>query len=112
MGVDDLPRRLRRTARLHRGALELQTPAPTRALRDLCSWAVEKGIELDALTVGGPSLEQVYLRLTGEDADGREFGGEDAEGRDFTGEDAEGPEFGREDPGAREPAGEDADDRG
>jgi ABC-2 type transport system ATP-binding protein len=72
VGADRLPEGLRRTARVHRGALELRTLAPTRTLLELCAWAVEQGIELASLTVSGPSLEQVYLQLTGEDSDGSE----------------------------------------
>jgi len=67
-----MPEGLRRMARVHRGALELRTLAPTRTLLELCAWAVEEGIELASLTVSGPSLEQVYLQLTGEDSDGSE----------------------------------------
>jgi ABC-2 type transport system ATP-binding protein len=47
------------------GAAEIRTVEPTRALHALTSWAVERGLELEALTVGRPSLEDVYLRLTG-----------------------------------------------
>jgi hypothetical protein len=47
------------------GSIEIHTRTPTRALFDLCSWAVEHGIELEALQVSGASLEQVYLQLTG-----------------------------------------------
>jgi hypothetical protein len=38
---------------------------PTRALHVLTGWALDRGEELDALTVTRPSLEDVYLRLTG-----------------------------------------------
>jgi ABC-2 type transport system ATP-binding protein len=31
----------------------------------LTTWAVERGLELDGLTVARPSLEDVYLQLTG-----------------------------------------------
>jgi hypothetical protein len=31
----------------------------------LTGWALDRGEELDALTVTRPSLEDVYLRLTG-----------------------------------------------
>ncbi len=72
MGAEQLPPGLRRVARAHQGALELRTGTPTGTLLELCAWAVEHGIELASLTVSGPSLEQVYLQLTGEDADGGE----------------------------------------
>jgi ABC-2 type transport system ATP-binding protein len=47
------------------GAAEIRTEEPTRTLHALTSWAVERGIELEALTVGRPTLEDVYLQLTG-----------------------------------------------
>jgi ABC-2 type transport system ATP-binding protein len=49
------------------GHAELRTQAPTRALRDLTSWAVERGLELEGLEVSRPSLEDIYLELTGGD---------------------------------------------
>jgi ABC-2 type transport system ATP-binding protein len=47
------------------GAAEIRTEHPTRTLHSLTSWAVERGLELEALTVARPTLEDVYLRLTG-----------------------------------------------
>ena len=44
--------------------VELATTEPTRALHVLTGWALDRGEELDALTVTRPSLEDVYLRLT------------------------------------------------
>jgi ABC-2 type transport system ATP-binding protein len=90
-GAEELPPRLRRMARMHRGGVELLTPAPTRALLELCTWAVERGIELASLTVSGPSLEQVYLQLTGEEPDGRGFTGEEEpRGRELAGKEPDG----------------------
>jgi ABC-2 type transport system ATP-binding protein len=43
----------------------LRTGEPTRALNALTGWALARGEELDALTVTRPSLEDVYLQLTG-----------------------------------------------
>ena len=40
----------------------------TTALRSLTDWAVAQGVDLDALTVTRPSLEDVYLELVGDDA--------------------------------------------
>ena len=53
----------------------LSTPEPTAALHRLTGWALERGVELPALEVRRPSLEDVYLRLVGAatteaDADG------------------------------------------
>ncbi len=45
----------------------VRTAHPTTVLRDLTQWAIARGEELDGLTVARPSLEDVYLQLTGED---------------------------------------------
>jgi ABC-2 type transport system ATP-binding protein len=42
----------------------VHTETPTEVLHRLSSWAVERRIELPALTVSRPSLEDVYLELT------------------------------------------------
>ncbi|WKZ82032.1 MAG: ABC transporter ATP-binding protein [Acidimicrobiia bacterium] len=39
---------------------------PTRALHELTDWALRQGVVLDSLAVTRPSLEDVYLQLTGE----------------------------------------------
>jgi ABC-2 type transport system ATP-binding protein len=66
--AEHLPAGLGVPLQLPGGILELRTGSPTRLLLELCSWAVARSVELDSLSVGGPSLEQVYLHLTGEDA--------------------------------------------
>ena len=43
-----------------------QTTEPTRRLYELTAEAVERGEELDELEVRRPTLEDVYLELTGE----------------------------------------------
>ncbi len=48
-------------------ALMLRTFEPTAALHALTGWATERGLELDGLEVSRPSLEDIYLELTGED---------------------------------------------
>jgi len=40
----------------------------TRDLHRLTSWAVERDVRLDGLSVTPPSLEDVYLELTGDSA--------------------------------------------
>ena len=40
------------------------TPEPTKALHQLTGWAVERGQELESLSVRRPSLEDIYLELT------------------------------------------------
>jgi ABC-2 type transport system ATP-binding protein len=49
------------------GRMVLRTEEPTRCLNALTGWALERGIELDHLEVSRPSLEDVYLELTGEE---------------------------------------------
>lgn len=70
-GVDWLPAGLRSIATMHAGTVELRTLQPTRTLLELCAWAVEHEIELASLVVNGPTLEDVYLQLTGGDGNGQ-----------------------------------------
>ncbi len=51
------------------GDVELGAPEPMRALHDLTGWALDHNVELESLSVARPSLEDVYLRLTGEPSD-------------------------------------------
>jgi ABC-2 type transport system ATP-binding protein len=46
------------------------TPEPTKALHQLTGWALERGQELESLSVRRPSLEDIYLELTESPADG------------------------------------------
>jgi ABC-2 type transport system ATP-binding protein len=47
------------------GVAELRTQDPTRALHELTAWAIGRDVALEGLEVGRPSLEDVYLELTG-----------------------------------------------
>lgn len=47
--------------------LSLRTPEPTADLHALSGWATERDLELDRIEVSRPSLEDIYLELTGED---------------------------------------------
>ena len=47
------------------GTYLLETDDPTRAVYDVTGWALDQGVELDLLEVAQPSLEDVYLELTG-----------------------------------------------
>ncbi len=49
------------------GLVTVETADPTRALHRLTGWALQRGAALDRLTVERPSLEDIYLRLTGQD---------------------------------------------
>jgi ABC-2 type transport system ATP-binding protein len=46
--------------------VRVRTGSPTRDLRDLTGWALDRGVELTGLELRRPSLEDVYLELTGE----------------------------------------------
>jgi ABC-2 type transport system ATP-binding protein len=47
------------------GRVYLRTSDPTRSLNELTSWALEQGVGLERLEVSRPSLEDIYLELTG-----------------------------------------------
>jgi ABC-2 type transport system ATP-binding protein len=51
------------------GSIELRSGDPTNDLHAITGWALENNIELVDLSVRRPSLEDVYLELTGGDAD-------------------------------------------
>jgi ABC-2 type transport system ATP-binding protein len=51
------------------GFVELATDDPIRVLHQLTGWAIDNGVEVDGLEVTRPSLEDVYLRLTGAPGD-------------------------------------------
>ena len=63
---DDLPLPEGVTSVVRGGAVEFAVDEPTRVLRDLAEWALARGEELAGLTVLRPSLEDVYLALTGD----------------------------------------------
>jgi ABC-2 type transport system ATP-binding protein len=50
------------------GVVELTSEEPTRDLHDLTGWALEKGTPLERLEVRRPTLEDVYLEITGGEA--------------------------------------------
>jgi ABC-2 type transport system ATP-binding protein len=56
-----------RGARLTGSQVEIEVEALTRSLYELTGWAVQRGLELEGLEVDRPSLEDVYLELTGDD---------------------------------------------
>jgi ABC-2 type transport system ATP-binding protein len=47
------------------GTAELKTDDPTRAAHEVTSWALDRGITLDLFEVTQPTLEDVYVELTG-----------------------------------------------
>ncbi|MEQ8840054.1 MAG: ABC transporter ATP-binding protein [Acidimicrobiales bacterium] len=48
--------------------IEITTTAPTADLAHITAWARDRGLELAGLQVNSTELEDVYLRLVGEDA--------------------------------------------
>ena len=47
------------------GAFRLSTDEPTKIVHELTGWALDHGVTLEVLEVSRPSLEDVYLELTG-----------------------------------------------
>jgi ABC-2 type transport system ATP-binding protein len=47
------------------GAYAIETHEPTKVLYELTGWAVERGISFETIDVIRPSLEDVYIELTG-----------------------------------------------
>jgi ABC-2 type transport system ATP-binding protein len=67
----DLPFAVRTSARIDGGAVSLTAQNPVPLLRELTNWAADRGVGLPGLTVGSPTLEDIYLELT-ERSDGAE----------------------------------------
>jgi ABC-2 type transport system ATP-binding protein len=65
-GLEDLPALGPERPLLEDGLVRVRTTAPTGALHALTGWALARGTELEGLAVTRPSLEDVYLRLTGD----------------------------------------------
>jgi ABC-2 type transport system ATP-binding protein len=63
LDAQDLPEPLR-TGLVEPGRFELHVQSPTPVLAQLCTWAVERGMQLEDLDVRAPSLEESYLTLT------------------------------------------------
>ena len=67
-----LPRSLKIAETARDGHVEIEAADPIKVLHDLTGWALEKKVPLDELEVARPTLEDVYLKLTGPEADGQE----------------------------------------
>ena len=52
------------------GEISVQADDPVKALNALTSWALERSIPLEGLEVRQPNLEDVYLELTADEAEG------------------------------------------
>jgi ABC-2 type transport system ATP-binding protein len=66
IGVDALPAEVAGAATLVNGTIELSSAEPVELLNTLTGWALERAVALSGLEVRRPSLEDVYLDLTGE----------------------------------------------
>jgi ABC-2 type transport system ATP-binding protein len=64
---DDLPA-LGEERRIVGSVVEVHTASPTADVGTIARWAVDRGIELEGLSLARPSLEDVYLDLVGEAA--------------------------------------------
>jgi len=51
------------------GRVTVRSTNPTSDLHRITGWAIDHGVELGSLSVSRPSLEDIYLELTGEEAD-------------------------------------------
>jgi ABC-2 type transport system ATP-binding protein len=64
-----LPRSLKNPVTPSDGRVQIEATDPVKVLHELTGWALEKGVALDELEVARPTLEDVYLKLTGDEAE-------------------------------------------
>ncbi|HEY2550197.1 MAG TPA: ABC transporter ATP-binding protein [Streptosporangiaceae bacterium] len=57
------------------GLVTVETAEPTRVLNELTGWALSRSLDLARLTVDRPSLEDIYLTLTGNTTSGETLEG-------------------------------------
>ncbi|MHB8513260.1 MAG: ABC transporter ATP-binding protein [Actinomycetota bacterium] len=60
-----LPKALGAGTSITDGLITIRTPSPTKTLNELTSWALKNKVDLAELNVARPTLEDVYLQLTG-----------------------------------------------
>jgi ABC-2 type transport system ATP-binding protein len=63
-----LPRSLKNAVTSTDGRVEIEAADPVEVLHELTGWALEKNVMLGELEVARPTLEDVYLQLTGSEA--------------------------------------------
>ncbi len=63
---DDFPGPLRQLVEVSRGWATLRARDPAPVLADLTNWAFRHRYDLSSITVARPSLEDIYLKLTGD----------------------------------------------
>jgi ABC-2 type transport system ATP-binding protein len=71
-GVRGLPRALKVKGTVSNGFVHVETDDPTAVLHRLTGWAMDRGTALEGLQVTRPTLEDVYLELTGSTGRGGE----------------------------------------
>ena len=71
--IVDLPRLTGEACR-DNGALLVRTTSPVRDVHALSGWALDHDVDPAGLTVVRPSLEEIYLRLTGKTVESAEAG--------------------------------------
>ncbi len=64
LGASELPEEIVPLAEQRDGRVHIAAAEPARVLYALAGWALERGEDLSDLTVGRPTLEDVYLKLT------------------------------------------------
>ena len=65
MSADELPPLAQAEVSVDGERVQLRTHAPTRVLATLAGWGARRGLELPELEARRPSLEEIYLQLTG-----------------------------------------------
>jgi ABC-2 type transport system ATP-binding protein len=69
IGVGDLPTVPAVDVSLSDGRVVIQTKEPVVAAQRITTWALERGLELEHFSVSQPTLEDIYLELTGSQGD-------------------------------------------
>ncbi len=70
LGVRGLPRTLKVKTSVVDGFVHIETDDPVGVLHRVTGWALERSVELEGLRVNRPTLEDVYLSLTGSTPEG------------------------------------------
>jgi ABC-2 type transport system ATP-binding protein len=67
MSLGDLPELPAEERSLSGDHISIVTREPVRAVHGLTGWALDRGLALEAFSVSQPTLEDIYLELTGSD---------------------------------------------
>ena len=69
VGLGDLPTVPAVDVSLTDRRVLIQTKEPVVAAQRITTWALDRGVELEHFAVNQPTLEDIYLELTGSQAD-------------------------------------------